>query len=139
MSNEELLKHLQLSVLKPSPRQKSYQIDSARFKGDRENIKDSNPSTVLLTERLNLPGNFQTALKAEAQATAKAVDQYSQQYLENVHPAGLNKYQRHQAVIDPSYKTELCKNWQEFGHCRYGTKCRFAHGHHELINKQIKH
>ncbi|ORZ22582.1 hypothetical protein BCR42DRAFT_290302, partial [Absidia repens] len=26
------------------------------------------------------------------------------------------------------YKTEMCRNWQEIGQCRYGKKCCFAHG-----------
>ncbi|KAG4300670.1 hypothetical protein PCK1_003099 [Pneumocystis canis] len=30
------------------------------------------------------------------------------------------------------YKTELCRNWEENGECRYGLKCQFAHGHSEL-------
>ncbi|ORZ17808.1 hypothetical protein BCR42DRAFT_325672, partial [Absidia repens] len=30
------------------------------------------------------------------------------------------------------YKTEYCRNWTELGHCRYGTKCRYAHGANEL-------
>eukprot|EP01125_Pyxidicula_operculata_P018847 TRINITY_DN674_c0_g1_i2.p1 TRINITY_DN674_c0_g1~~TRINITY_DN674_c0_g1_i2.p1 ORF type:complete len:314 (-),score=76.49 TRINITY_DN674_c0_g1_i2:233-1174(-) len=30
------------------------------------------------------------------------------------------------------YKTELCRSWNESGYCRYGTKCQFAHGQHEL-------
>ena len=29
-------------------------------------------------------------------------------------------------------KTELCKNWQEYGKCKFGDKCSFAHGAHEL-------
>ncbi|KAI8889236.1 hypothetical protein K501DRAFT_239057 [Backusella circina FSU 941] len=29
------------------------------------------------------------------------------------------------------YKTELCRNWQDFGECRYAKKCRFAHGSEE--------
>jgi hypothetical protein len=33
------------------------------------------------------------------------------------------------------YKTEMCKNWIETGHCNYGAKCRFAHGKNELMNK----
>lgn len=31
------------------------------------------------------------------------------------------------------YKTELCKNWIEKGKCSYSVRCRFAHGHHELV------
>ncbi|KAF1805027.1 hypothetical protein V8B55DRAFT_1595981 [Mucor lusitanicus] len=30
------------------------------------------------------------------------------------------------------FKTEMCRNWQEMGVCRYAKKCRFAHGQHEL-------
>lgn len=30
------------------------------------------------------------------------------------------------------YKTELCRSWEEKGSCRYGTKCQFAHGSHEI-------
>jgi hypothetical protein len=30
------------------------------------------------------------------------------------------------------YKTELCRPYQENGSCKYGEKCQFAHGHHEL-------
>ncbi|GAA5811752.1 hypothetical protein MFLAVUS_005195 [Mucor flavus] len=30
------------------------------------------------------------------------------------------------------FKTEMCRNWQEMGECRYSKKCRFAHGPEEL-------
>ncbi|ORZ01451.1 hypothetical protein BCR43DRAFT_423842, partial [Syncephalastrum racemosum] len=30
------------------------------------------------------------------------------------------------------YKTEYCRNWTELGQCRYGRKCRYAHGLGEL-------
>ncbi|KAI9300824.1 hypothetical protein BJ944DRAFT_252795 [Cunninghamella echinulata] len=30
------------------------------------------------------------------------------------------------------YKTEYCRNWSELGCCRYGEKCRYAHGAKEL-------
>ncbi|OBZ87674.1 hypothetical protein A0J61_04271 [Choanephora cucurbitarum] len=30
------------------------------------------------------------------------------------------------------YKTEPCRNWSELGYCRYGQKCRYAHGQIEL-------
>lgn len=30
------------------------------------------------------------------------------------------------------YKTELCRPYQEYGYCKYGDKCQFAHGGHEL-------
>ncbi|KAL7849565.1 hypothetical protein SRHO_G00211880 [Serrasalmus rhombeus] len=30
------------------------------------------------------------------------------------------------------YKTELCRSYQEYGSCKYGSKCQFAHGESEL-------
>src|SRR5207244_1050975 len=30
----------------------------------------------------------------------------------------------------------MCKNWIEQGMCRYGQKCQFAHGEHELLFKE---
>ena len=29
-------------------------------------------------------------------------------------------------------QTELCRTWSATGQCRYGGKCQFAHGFHEL-------
>ena len=29
-------------------------------------------------------------------------------------------------------QTELCRSWEEFGNCRYGAKCQFAHSREEL-------
>jgi hypothetical protein len=31
-------------------------------------------------------------------------------------------------------KYEICKNFVETGECKYGEKCLFAHGEHELYN-----
>jgi len=36
------------------------------------------------------------------------------------------------------YKTELCRSFMETGNCRYGTKCQFAHGTHE-VRPLIRH
>ena len=32
-------------------------------------------------------------------------------------------------------KYEMCKNWREKGNCKYGDKCLFAHGDHELTKR----
>jgi butyrate response factor 1 len=32
-------------------------------------------------------------------------------------------------------KTEMCKNWEMKGSCRWGNKCSYAHGEHELLKK----
>lgn len=41
-----------------------------------------------------------------------------------------------QAVNSSRYKTELCRPFEENGHCKYADKCQFAHGAHEL--KQLQ-
>lgn len=38
-------------------------------------------------------------------------------------------------VLDPKYKTELCKTFENTKFCPYGNKCRFAHGKDELFEK----
>lgn len=40
--------------------------------------------------------------------------------------------QEQQQQIQQRYKTELCRSYQENGTCKYGDKCQFAHGEHEL-------
>jgi len=37
------------------------------------------------------------------------------------------------------YKTEMCKNWELRGTCKFGDKCCFAHGRHELKVKVLTH
>mmetsp|Transcript_3065 Transcript_3065/g.3121 ORF Transcript_3065/g.3121 Transcript_3065/m.3121 type:complete len:169 (+) Transcript_3065:36-542(+) len=41
-------------------------------------------------------------------------------------------------IRDPKYKTEMCKNWEKNGTCPYNSKCRFAHGREELMNKEAE-
>lgn len=36
------------------------------------------------------------------------------------------------SVNTSRYKTELCRPYEEFGVCKYGDKCQFAHGPNEL-------
>ena len=39
-------------------------------------------------------------------------------------------------VKDPlRYKTQICANFQRDGVCRYGRRCQFAHGAHELRDR----
>jgi len=50
----------------------------------------------------------------------------------------MTSYESPKVQIDEGkYKTEMCKNWIASGFCRYGRKCRFAHGNHELSEKKI--
>ncbi|CAO3646497.1 unnamed protein product [Cunninghamella echinulata] len=43
-----------------------------------------------------------------------------------------NKNKHYKMKQSDLYKTEYCRNWAELGNCRYGTKCRYAHGEMEL-------
>lgn len=47
--------------------------------------------------------------------------------------AALQQQQKHGSQINSTrYKTELCRPFEENGSCKYGEKCQFAHGYHEL-------
>ena len=39
------------------------------------------------------------------------------------------------AISDSEFKTELCKNFELQGSCRWGDTCCYAHGPQELRNK----
>jgi butyrate response factor 1 len=32
-------------------------------------------------------------------------------------------------------KTEMCRNWEITGKCKFQDQCSFAHGKHELVKK----
>ena len=38
---------------------------------------------------------------------------------------------------NPKYKTELCKNYDIYGYCKWGENCFFAHGRTELKSKTL--
>jgi hypothetical protein len=43
------------------------------------------------------------------------------------------------AVMKPlMLKFELCKNFMEKGDCKYGSRCLFAHGEHEMYRRKPK-
>jgi len=46
----------------------------------------------------------------------------------------LNASNSHRSGNSSRYKTELCRPFEESGSCKYGDKCQFAHGYHELRN-----
>jgi hypothetical protein len=35
------------------------------------------------------------------------------------------------------YKTQNCRSFLQSGHCRYGTRCQFAHGQQEIRSKVL--
>ena len=78
-----------------------------------------------------------------------------EQYLGNISPLGIRErtqsasfqeeleaQQRKRSSTNSSrYKTELCRPFEENGTCKYGDKCQFAHGFHELrgLNRHPKY
>ncbi|KAK3184916.1 hypothetical protein Dsin_032202 [Dipteronia sinensis] len=36
------------------------------------------------------------------------------------------------------YKAEICRSWEDFGKCRFGAKCQFAHGKEEVRPPRMK-
>jgi hypothetical protein len=46
------------------------------------------------------------------------------------------RYKTQQAIQDQKYKTELCKSFITDGSCKYGMRCRFAHGLQDLLSKK---
>jgi hypothetical protein len=43
------------------------------------------------------------------------------------------------AIFKPlMLKFELCKNFMEKGDCKYGPRCLFAHGEHEMFRRKTK-
>ena len=47
----------------------------------------------------------------------------------------------HGKTASQRYKTELCRSYHETGLCKYGEKCQFAHGFHEIrsLNRHPKY
>lgn len=40
-----------------------------------------------------------------------------------------------QSDFQQKFKTEMCRNWELNGKCKFGVECTFAHGSHELLQK----
>ena len=53
----------------------------------------------------------------------------------------LNNKVNQNNINSSRYKTELCRPFEENGYCKYGDKCQFAHGAHELrsLNRHPKY
>lgn len=74
---------------------------------------------------------------AEASAYVNSMGQHrklDRSLSEPVDRSGQQQQQQQRAAQANSsrYKTELCRPFEESGKCKYGDKCQFAHGAHEL-------
>lgn len=123
----------------------------------RQNMKN-NQLKQMTTERITAPGamqrsrNFSTGhvppiTTGNSQLAVISVDNqpmvqehrkldrsYSEPCDKSLNNTNLNLNQKNNAVNSSRYKTELCRPFEESGHCKYADKCQFAHGAHELRN-----
>lgn len=79
-----------------------------------------------------------TPTKMRPKSTESVASPNSPPHFHSASPnASAQNGKRHHDIEDElghqdRYKTELCRSWHESGTCRYGSKCQFAHGTHEL-------
>lgn len=84
-------------------------------------------------------GNSQSVITVDNQALVQEHRKLDRSYSEpcdktsdNANSSNINLNQKNNAVNSSRYKTELCRPFEESGHCKYADKCQFAHGAHEL-------
>eukprot|EP00347_Sterkiella_histriomuscorum_P008291 403345647 len=84
-------------------------------------LPDLQTQTANSQQRLQLPTNMPSQMQMNPAIRANQLAQFQAKTVK---------------VDKAKYKTEMCKNWVEYGQCRYGQKCQFAHGNYEMINKE---
>ena len=99
-------------------------------------------------KNLDAAFNFSSANKVEAQTTrnTKAVKKSANDDYEfSIQDSASFLTKPHQmksggetsgSDYEGKYKTELCRNYELTGRCKYGSKCSYAHGKDELVNKK---
>lgn len=85
--------------------------------------KLNNTSTICLNDASLLTTNNQGHRK---------LDRSLSEPVERSSSAAQQQQQRNNQGNSSRYKTELCRPYEENGTCKYGDKCQFAHGAHEL-------
>lgn len=88
------------------------------------NIKESNQTAML-----NKENKFRDRSFSES---AERLHQQQHAPLSPLHLVQQQKQPGGGQVNSTRYKTELCRPFEESGTCKYGDKCQFAHGMHEL-------
>ncbi|CAG8477142.1 10330_t:CDS:2 [Diversispora eburnea] len=119
-----------------------------RSEDDNIALSFSNPFTPLFTSNVsNVPNILQKNVNAKSvqpneltQGTQVALTQSSSSSSsssQNTRRDGNevdNEKEQKKAAL---YKTEMCRNWEERGSCRYGSKCQYAHSPVEL--REVAH
>ena len=117
-----VLNGLCLNTLNTTPKQQQQQQMTAP---QRFNVKSQSENTANLNANAVLQLIYQQQLVNEAAVAAAA----------SLNMTDASGCPSQSAVAAATrYKTELCRSFQESGQCKYGDKCQFAHGQHELRN-----
>ena len=115
-----VLNGLCLNTLNTTPKQQQQMTAPQRF-----NVKSQSENTANLNANAVLQLIYQQQLVNEAAVAAAA----------SLNMTDASGCPSQSAVAAATrYKTELCRSFQESGQCKYGDKCQFAHGQHELRN-----
>lgn len=80
--------------------------------------------------------NFQSTFSANANKSNLHLMLLQQNEMNSATIQQQQQQQQQGLTTAQRYKTELCRSFQENGTCKYGDKCQFAHGHHELRSMQ---
>jgi len=133
--------------------------ENRNYKGFKP-VSDDSPTLLLIPTRSNTPENEKnydnysdkdstvesltpTTRLLSSSSSMSSVD-FSENFEIDVCPKRkkfTNPEERRQFVEEykRKYKTEMCKNWELRGTCKFGDKCCFAHGRKELKAKVLTH
>jgi hypothetical protein len=93
--------------------------------------ENSLPQNVLpLSRRNSNPAQFISNVR-QSTAQENILNTLTHKSLSRCHSEPVQQ-QPDQKSNNNRYKTELCRPFEENGDCKYGDKCQFAHGKHEL-------
>jgi len=125
---EDSLRHMLIPTRSNTPENEKLSFDNS---SDRDSTSDSLPRP--------------TRLLSSSSSSMSSVDFAEGNSFEiDVCPKRkkfTNPEERRQFVEEyrRKYKTEMCKNWELRGRCKFGDKCCFAHGRNELKAKVLTH
>ncbi|EGR30236.1 zinc finger protein, putative [Ichthyophthirius multifiliis] len=73
--------------------------------------------------------------KNSTKCDSEEENNYEEIFLQDQNKSSAKKIKNIILTEFDKYKTEMCKNWSQFQYCKYGDKCRFAHGKKQLNSK----
>jgi len=93
--------------------------------------RDSNPATEITKPLFRIPEQTPNAIiewMVHAAIISESQFGYTTESAQETNSFGLNI----KKPVPNKYKTEICRNWEVEGYCRFGDECTFAHGDREL-------